>query len=186
MAINYAEYVGLTVEVSALVEQFRQDPLESKCDILFRVLSGKKGGGSIGAPSAPCLDLGQGAKVFAGETLLLFLSDSAKRSRTPDGRAEVRADGLYVKGKKATKGNGLQAAMKVFQEDKNHRNESGKLISLNAWLKWHVARGDKLFSMAELKDPALAHRRLRELSLDELDKLLDCDLTDNAAGSDRL
>jgi hypothetical protein len=103
--------------------------------------------------------------LHVGEKPILFLSQAAKRSRTPDAVAEVKADGFYLDGKKvrARKGNPLQSAMKLIQERRNHRNHKGELISLSAWRQWHVVRDGKLCSILELKDPNLAHRRGRLL-----------------------
>lgn len=158
----YAEYAGLTPRAITLIEKLRVSPTESKSDILVRVLS------PLAEPNEtqqPGLDLGQGVRLYVGEKPLLFLSQSAKRNRRPDAVAEVRADGLYLDGQKVRpkKGNPLQPAMKLVQERKNHRNDRDELISLSAWRQWHVVRNETLYSILELKDPKLAHRRGRFL-----------------------
>ncbi len=162
MAAVFAEYIGFSAEASALIEQFRQSPIESKSDILVRVLSGLKGQ-TAHVDSTEFFDLGQGARLRIGEKPMLFLTEEAKRGRQPDASAEIRKNGFYLDGKKilASRGNPLQPAMKLVQERKNHRNDKGELISLSAWRQWHVVRDGKLVSMLELKDPALAHRRGR-------------------------
>jgi hypothetical protein len=162
MTETYAEYPGLTAEAVALIEQHRRSPFESKSQILVRVLSDPNGRATARVPD-PDLDLGQGARLRVGERPVLFLSEEAKRKGQPDAVAEVRADGFYLEGKRIepSKGSVLQPAMKIVQERENHRNANGEIISLSAWRQWHVLREGKLFSIVELKDPALARKRGR-------------------------
>jgi hypothetical protein len=172
------EFVGLTHEESTLVEHFRRSPNETKANIIVRVLS------SLTAPSnrSPVrlsepefFDLGQGARLRVGEKLVLYLSEQAKRRNRPDAIAEVRPDGLFMDGRKINPSNGsvLQPAMRLVQEQKDHRNQKGEIISLSAWRQWHVVRDGKLLSMLELKDPALARKRgratitLKDLGLED-------------------
>lgn len=163
MIENYSEYAGLTTEASALIERHRQSPIESKSQILVRVLSGANGQPAMAGVNGDYLDLGQGVRLRAGERPVLFLSEEAKRKGQPDAVAEVRSDGFYLDGKRIepSKGSVLQPAMKIVQERKKHRNADGDIISLSAWRQWHVVRDGKMFSMVELKDPALARKRGR-------------------------
>ena len=158
----YAEYVGLTAEVIALIEQFRQTPNESKSDIIGRQFTAALSG----VRSSKMFEFGQGAKVPVGEPLFLFLSEEAKRRNEPDATAEVRSDGFFLEGKKVepSKGSVLQPAMKIIQERKGHRNGQGELISLNAWRQWYVVRDRKFIPLTELKDPTLARKRGRDAS----------------------
>jgi hypothetical protein len=172
MAEVYSEYVGLTAEASALIERHRQTPIESKSEILVRVLLGLNGRTASAVP-AGFLDLGQGAWLRVGEKPVLFLSEEAKRKGQPDAVAEVRKDGFYMDGKRIerSKGSVLQPAMKMIQERKKHRNDKGEIISLSAWRQWHVVRDGRLLSMVELKDPALAHKRGRAANAITLEEL---------------
>lgn len=107
------------------------------------------------------LDLGQGAVIYVGEELYLFLSEGDKVDKTPAAVAEVREDGLYLYGKRIESSGGsiLQSAMKIVQAEKNHRNSKGELISLSAWRQWHVLRDGKFVRIFDIKDPALARGR---------------------------
>jgi hypothetical protein len=162
MAENYSEFAGLTAEAAALIERHRQSPIESKSQILVRVLSGANGKPTANT-NPGYLDLGQGVYLRVGEQPVLFLSEEAKRQRKPDAVAEVRSDGFYMDGKRIapSKGSVLQPAMKIVQERKKHRNSDGEIISLSSWRQWHVVREGKLLRMDELKDPALARKRGR-------------------------
>ena len=161
-SVEFVEFAGLTQEAASLVERRRISPSETKSDIIVRVLSSNY---PPEQPKAvePTLDLGQGVHLKLGETLHLFLSEQSKRLRHPEGQAEVRADGLYMNGKrvKPSRGSAHHAAMKQVQEKRNHRNEKGDVISLSAWRQWHVERDGKMVPLDALKSPDLAHRRSR-------------------------
>ncbi len=49
--------------------------------------------------------------------------------------------------------------MLIFQQRAVKDGRAPKVVSLNAWLKWHVLRDDRLVPLYELKDPTLARRR---------------------------
>lgn len=161
----FVEYAGLTQETAALVEHFRKSPEETKSEIIFRILS------PLRAPTSPVgakvLDLGQGAKLFDGEELLLFLSEEAKRARTPHAVATVKSGEFFMDGKRVQPSNRsvLQPAMHLVQDKLGHRNDKGEIISLSAWRQWHVVRKGQLISMVELKDPSLARKRGRTVLL---------------------
>ena len=157
------EYVGLTRDASTLVERFRRAPTETKADIIVRVLSALVPTPTPVTETAGFLDLGQGVRVPVGERLALFLT---KSQGGPDGVAEVRADGLYLDGQKVERSHGslIQPAMRAVQERKNHRNDKGQIISLNAYRQWHVRRDGKFIPIERLKDPRLARRRSPRLS----------------------
>jgi hypothetical protein len=164
MSDAIVEYAGLTKQAASLVEAHRKSPNETKSDILVRLLS------ASGPPAADHagseFDLGQGAKLRAGEKIFLFLSEEAKKARRAHAIAEVKSDGFYLLGNKIepSKGSVLQPAMHLIQEKLGHRNEKGEIISLSAWRQWHVERGGKLVPVLELKDPALARKRGRAVS----------------------
>jgi len=176
MSADVVEYIGLNRDQSTLIECFRQSPAETKPDIIERVLSPLRPPARVSTPLAKgapggAFDLGQGVRLLVGEKPILYLSEEAKRMRQADAVAEVRDDGFYMDGAKIAPSNGsvLQPAMKIVQARKNHRNSKGELISLSAWRQWYVLRNSKLFSMLELKDPALARRRGRpELTMEDL------------------
>ena len=162
----------LSQQALTLIEEFRTSPRESRSDIIVRGFSELK----EPARSAEFLDLGQGVRLRAGETPVLYLSEEGKRNDRPDAVAEIRSDGgLYLYGRKivspSPNSNPLQAAMRLVQDRKGHRNAKGEIISLSAWRQWHIVRDGRLFSMFELKDPALAHKRTRrlEITLADLD-----------------
>jgi hypothetical protein len=164
----YAEYAGLTSEAVTLIEHLRKSPSESKSDILVRILSPLVESSRMIEPSLPpprFLNLGQGARLVVGEKAFLFLSKAAKKANRADAEGEVRTDGLYLNGQKvkASRANPLQAAMRLVQERKGHRNDSGQIISLSAWRQWHVIRSGHLIPIFELKDRAMAHTRGRRL-----------------------
>jgi hypothetical protein len=164
----YAEFVGLTSQAVTLIECFRKSPSESKSDILVRVLSPlvKLPPRADPLPIRPrWFDLGQGARLIIGEKIFLYLSKAAKKTDRADAVAEVKADGLYLDGRKvkASRGNPLQSAMRAIQEKKGHRNDAGKIISLSAWRQWHAIREGQLVPVFELKDRTLAHTRGRKL-----------------------
>lgn len=169
MSNTFVEYAGLTQEAATLLEHFRRAPDETKSDILVRVLT------PLRAPTLPpttkVLELGQGAQLYEGEEILLFLSEEAKRGRKPHAVGTVRGGSLFMDGKKVEPSNRsvLQPAMHAVQSKLNHRNERGEIISLSAWRQWHVVRSGRLMSMVELKDPSLARKRGRTFSL-ETDK----------------
>ena len=160
--MEFVEFAGLTREAALLIEGRRLSPSETKSDIIVRVLSLSHQPEPT-KTIEPTLDLGQGVRLKVGEVIYLFLSEQSKRLRHPEGQAEVRADGLYVNGKrvKPSRGSAHHTAMKQVQEKRNHRNEKGELISLSAWRQWHVEREGNMISLDALKSPDLAHRRSR-------------------------
>lgn len=160
----YAEYVGLTPEVVALIEHLRLSPNESKSEILERVL----------APVVADLDndptilvkIGNGVTLRVGERPVLFLTDDAVDANKPDAVAVVRRDGLYVDGRRITlpEASLLQGAMELVQIRKNHRTDNGELVSLNAWRQWHVIRYGRLVSLLEIKEAASSRDRVPVVS----------------------
>ena len=109
-------------------------------------------------------------RLHAGERPVLYLSQEAKHKDRPDAVAEIRSDGgFYLYGQKIESssplGNPLQAAMRLVQERKGHRNAKGEIISLSAWRQWDVVRDGRLFSMFELKHPTLARKRTRRADI---------------------
>lgn len=157
----YSEFVGLTSDVTTLIERLRKSPDESKSDILKRVLTPLVPAPKTNPTSLANFELGQGVMLTEGETLLLFLTKSAKQAMKPDGSAEIRKDGFYMNGKKINSSpkRALNRAMKMIQEKMGHKNDRGEIISHSSWRDWHVLRDGRLFSLDELKNPALAHRR---------------------------
>jgi hypothetical protein len=173
MEADIVEYIGLNKAQSTLIECHRRSPAETKSEIIERVMSAMRPAGQSRpiASADGWFDLGQGARLHVGEKPLLFLSEGAKRRRSPDAVAEIRSDGFYMDGKKVAPSNGsvLQPSMKIVQERKGYRNSKGEIISLSAWRQWHVLRDGKLLSMLELKDPNLARKRGRiEMTLEDL------------------
>lgn len=155
------EFAGLTQSSAALIEKFRKDPSETKSDIIERVLGQLVSVPAAPEPAAVTYDLGQGATLFAGEKLYLFLFKNSRRTGKPEAIMEVRANGLYWNGKKVkpSKGSVLQPVMKEMQARLDHRNNKGELISLSAWRQWHVLRDNQFIPVEDLKDPALAYKR---------------------------
>ena len=160
------KYVGLTGEASALIESRRRRPDQTESEIIVEALK----------PSAvqtrPMFDLGQGVRLSPLDRLYLFLNEQSKKAKKPDGTAEVgtEADGIYVDGRKVqnSRGSPLAAAMLIFQKRAMDEGRSDKLVSLNAWLKWHVLRDGRLVPLFELKDPTLARRRGAAVDVDKL------------------
>jgi hypothetical protein len=118
-------------------------------------------------------DLGQGVIVYVGERLALFLDEKSKKARRPAGIAEVRRDGLYVDGRrvKRSRGSEITPAMRIVQERVGHR-AFGKIISLNAFLKWHIVRGGQLVRLEDLKDPTKARKRGRGMTAEQAEQFL--------------
>ena len=152
------KYVGLTAEAAALIEGRRSRPDQAEWEIIVEALK------SQSLPPHEIFDLGQGVELNAGEPLYLFLNEQSKKAKKPDGIAEVRADGIYVEGRKVepSRGSPLQPAMQIFQRRANHR------VSLSSWRQWHVRRENRLIPLVELKDPALARRRGQPIDADAL------------------
>lgn len=165
------KYVGLTAEASALIEGRRSRPDQTESEIIVQALR------PIATPSKAAFDLGQGVQLHAGDRLFLFLSEKSKAAKKPDGTAEVggAADGIYVEGQKVehSRGSPLAAAMQIFQQRAVKDGRAEKIVSLNAWLKWHVLRDDRFVPLYELKDPALARRRGPPVDVDKLFAELD-------------
>ena len=86
----------------------------------------------------------------------------------------VHDDGIYVDGKKvpSSRGSEITPAMRIFQDRLNHKNAKGETVSLNAYLKWHVLRGEKLVSLNDLKDPAKSRKRGQSMTREEAEKFL--------------
>jgi hypothetical protein len=159
----YDEFVGITQHVGYLIERNRITPGETKCEILARILGDSDSADPKDNPKG--LDLGEGVRLSAGEKLYLFLY---KKQNKEDATAEVKEDGLlYMDGQKIvpSKGSVIQPAMQIVQKRLNHRNKDGQLVSLSAWRQWHVVRDGKLVRLFDLKDPALAKRRVGSLKL---------------------
>jgi hypothetical protein len=166
------KYVGLTAEASALIEGRRRRPDQTESEIIVEALK------PIAASSSrAAFDLGQGVRLQAGDRLFLFLSEKSKSAEKPDGTAEVgaAADGIYVESRKVehSRGSPLAAAMLIFQQRAVKDGRAEKVVSLNAWLKWHVLRDDRFVPLYELKDPALARRRGPPVDVDKLFAELD-------------
>ena len=153
----FAEFVGVTQEVSGLIEARRNDPAETKNDILLRILSASH---AIDAGPLPTfLDVGQGVRIADGEQLYLFLS-KAGREKKPDGIAQVRDGSLYLGGERIPPSHGsvLAPAMHKIQRRIGHMS-NGKPISLSAFRQWHVIRDNKFVALDQLKDPKLRRTR---------------------------
>lgn len=165
----YAKFVGLTAETAALIEGRRLRPDQSEDDIILTVLRPAAPPANLSIP----YDLGQGVTVYVGERIALFLDEASKKARRPAGVAEVRADGLYVDGRRVerSRGSEITPAMRIIQERVGHRL-GGKIISLNAYIKWHVIRDGQLVRLADLKDPALARKRGRSLTDEQAEQFL--------------
>jgi hypothetical protein len=165
------KYVGLTAEASALIEGRRSRPDQTESEIIVEALK------PSAADTQAMLDLGQGVKLPALDRLFLFLNERSKREKKPDGTAEVgaEADGIYVEGRKveSSRGSPLAAAMLIFQTRAVEQGRAEKLVSLNAWLKWHVLREGRFVPLFELKDPKLARRRGPPVDVDKLFEELD-------------
>lgn len=163
------KYIGLTAEAAALIEGRRSRPDQAEWEIIVDALKPSAKSPVATPPGLPRvgLDLGQGVKLNVGERLFLFLNERSKRARKPDGLAEVRADGLYVEGRRIepSRGTPLQPAMQIFQ-----RRVDPRMVSLSAWRQWHVLRDKTFVPLVELKDPELAHRRGGQI--DDFDRLL--------------
>jgi hypothetical protein len=175
------KYVGLTAETAALIEGRRQSPGQLEDDIILCALRPPSPPDHLSEP----YDLGQGVTVYVGEKLALFLNERDKRRREPVGFAEVRRDGLYVDDRKVgrSRGSEITPAMRTIQERVDHR-AFGKLVSLNAYLKFHVVRRGMLVPLAELKDPALARKRGRRVTDEQADRFLgEIGLGDAPAGA---
>jgi hypothetical protein len=157
------EYAGLTHQAANLIESFRESPSETTCDIIVRVLGKLRAPVKTRSAGSLGLDLGQGAFLEEGETILLFLSEKAKKDGRPDAEAEVRHGALFLFGKKVkpSKGSLLQPAMTQVLKKQNRRNEKGEIISLNAWRQWYVVRNNQLIATGELRDQALTRKRGR-------------------------
>ena len=162
----YEEFIGITQRVSRLIESHRTQDTESKSEILERLLEQNL------SKSRKLLDIGQGAKLYIGEKIYLYLK-SLKKSRNPDAIAEVKEDGIYLNGKilPRSKGSQLTPGMRMVQEQKGHYNDKGEIISLNSWRQWHVNRGNKLIPLLQLKDPEKSHVRGKKLTEEEVSKL---------------
>jgi hypothetical protein len=157
--MTIVKYVGLDAEASALIESRRTRANQLESEIIVEALRPL----TAAVAQQAKFDLGQGVKLSAGEPLILFLNEQSKKAERPDGTAEVgaNADGIYVESKKVehSRGSPLAVAMLIFQQRAVADGRAEKVISLNAWRKWHVRRKDRLVSLYELKDPALARRR---------------------------
>jgi hypothetical protein len=166
----YQKFIGVTAETAALIEGRRKSPQQSEDEIILEALR----------PSAPPAnltepyDLGQGVTAYVGERLVLFLNETSKKARKPAGIAEVRRDGLYVDGRRVerSRGSEITPGMRIIQERVGHRLR-GQIVSLNAYLKWHVIRNGQLVRLEDLKDPTKARKRGRVLTTAEAQKFLD-------------
>jgi hypothetical protein len=165
----FTKFIGVTPELSALIERRRLGPDQSECEILVLALSESQGA-SAATVTKPTLDLGQGVRIDVGERLYLFLQKPEPNAQ-PDGVAEAAIDGLYVEGRRIAKSRGslLHPAMRHFQEQRGHRNTQGDVISLSAYRQWHVRRQGELIPLSRLKDPALARHRRSWRNADLLD-----------------
>jgi hypothetical protein len=165
----YTKFVGLTAETAALIEGRRRSAEQSENDIILQALRPASPPAHLTLPYA----LGQGVIGYVGEKLFLFLDERAKKARKPAGTAEVRKDGLYVDGRRVerSRGSEITPAMRIVQERVGHR-AFGKIISLNAYLKWHVVRGGQLVRLEDLKDPTKARKRGRRLTADQAEQFL--------------
>lgn len=161
----YSKFIGLTAETAVLIEGRRKRPEQSENDILLEALRpAPPPAANLTVP----VDLGQGVTVYVGEKLYLFLHEDTKKARKPAGVAEVRADGLYVDGKRVERSrrSAITPAMRIIQNRVGHRL-NGHLISLNAFIKWHVVRDGQLVRLEDLKDPAKKRKRGRGMTSEQ-------------------
>ena len=169
----FAEYVGIEQDVASQIEAWRENPSETKSDILRRVFRERPGVDGAG-DSSPLLDFGQGIGLPVGELLYLYLSKPNSVGQMPDGVAEVREDGLYLDGKRISPSRGslVTPAMKEVQRKLNHVNRKGELIMLNAFLHWYVVRSEQLVPLDLLKDPSQRRTRAPKASAVDVEALL--------------
>lgn len=168
----FSEYVGLSQDVASLIEAHRTDSSETKNDVLRRILPRSR---RVDEPNdKPFLDFSQGIQLPAGERLYLYLSKPNSIDQKPDGLAEVRADGLYLEGKKVTPSHGsvLAPAMQQIQRRLGHLNSKGDPISLSAFRQWHVVRDGQLVALDQLKDPDQRRTRTPKASKVDVEALL--------------
>ena len=169
----FAEYVGLEQDVASQIEARRENPTETKSDILRRLL-GVRSEPDIVANPNQLIDFKQGIRLPVGERLYLFLFKPNGVDQKPDGMAEVKVDGLYLEGVKVppSKGSALAPAMHHIQVRLNHVDDNGKPVSLSAYQKWYVVRDEKLVQLDQLKDPQLRRRRKPKVSTVDVKALL--------------
>lgn len=167
----YDEYIGLTQEVSGLIERRRHEPGETKNDILRRIL--KADSETRTTDAANKLDVGQGVHIAHGESLYLYLSKPQHDSQRPDAIAEVRAGRLFLDDEQISPSHGsvITPAMRKVQERLGHVNKDGKLISLSAFRQWHVIRNGRLIPLDDIKDPKLRRTRMRKVDQVDLSAL---------------
>ena len=168
----FSEFVGLTQEVASFIEQRRESAIETKCDILKRLLVDPMA--AIQEDPIKLLDLGQGVRLPVGERLYLYLSKPNSIDQRPDGIAEARDDGLYLDGEKVQSSHRslIAPAMHIVQKKASHHNQAGKLISLSAYRQWHVIRDGRLVTLEKLKNPALRRTRTSKASKVNVEALL--------------
>jgi hypothetical protein len=163
IAESYAEFVGLTAEAIALIEQARQSPTESKSAILVRVLAPTQPPAlsDVNDADAVWFDYGEGIRIREGEPLFLFLNRPNRHANKPDAKAEIRKDGFFLEGEYVGPSDKRQftPAMKIVQARKNHIDKKGNPISTSAMRRWCVLRGGELVRLDDIKDPKLARRR---------------------------
>ena len=171
----FSEYVGVTQDVASFIEGKRMSPLETKSEILKRIL--------IATEKAPEeahkgedreFDFGQGVRIAAGETLYLYLSKPNSVDQKPDAMAEVREDGLYLDEVRVEPSHNsvIAPAMHRVQRQLGHLNHAGELVSLSAYRQWHVVRDGKLVALDQLKSPELRRKRRSKASTVDVEALL--------------
>lgn len=158
---SYAEFVGLTAEAIALIEQARRSPNESKSAILVRVLKSRPPFVPSDHTDSVWFDFGEGIRVREGEKLYLFLNRMNRYSKVPDAQAEIRGDSFYLNGERFGPSNKRQftPAMQVIQREKGHVDANGEPISTSSMRQWCVVRNGELVSLVDIKDPKLARKR---------------------------
>ncbi len=163
----YTKFVGISAETAALVEELRLSPQESEDDILKRVLQREPSSQTPEWNVTIGCNLGKGAILFEGEKLYLFRHKASRDSGKPEAIATAAGGYLHLFGQRISKSNGsiVQPALSLWQERNNDRNEKGKLISLDAWDYWFVARGGKHVRAGELRNPEQVSRRNRGVTL---------------------
>ena len=178
--VEIVKYVALDSAAAAVIERFREGPLEHEYEIIQRMgrkAAGSKSGPQVDGPDVlpgTGCDIGDGVILENGEKMYCFRYKGSLLAKKPEGIAIVKARSLYIDGQRIepSKGSLVQPALQFVQKKLNDLSPTGDgFVSLNAWEHWYVQRVGRLVMVGSLRTPNRVGRRTRkrpELTVDDI------------------
>lgn len=168
-----AKTVRLSRETVALIEEFRDSLFQSEDEIVHAALTrlkrtgagrARKDAPAAGADAEIGCDLGQGARLANGETMVLFRYRSSRETGKFEGVATARDGKLFIGDVEVepSRGSLVTPALQMIQRRLGDISPTRHgLVVLDAWEYWYVRRDGRWIRVGDLRQPDLVQRRRR-------------------------